>query len=1243
MLREPCRPPPHMNERSEDDANRSTADALVAEAPGTSPSNTYADQSLRPGTRLADRYALVRLLGQGAMGCVYEASDEKRSGLRVAVKLLTACGPQALYRLKNEFRALAETVHPNLVGLHGLGADKHGWFVVMDLIDPSTNFRSYVCSGANGALDEARLRSALVQLVRGVAAIHAAGKLHRDLKPSNVLVTREGRVVISDFGLVGEQDSGGIGSTREGWFAGTPAYAAPEQAEATAVGAKADLYAVGVLLFEALTGRLPIVDESSQRLLERKLVEQAPDPRSLAPNAPADLCALCATLLQRNPALRPDAQELLVQLEQAPLSPAPVASLPFVGRERELALLFKASSRARAGSPAVAVISGSSGIGKTALVTRFLELTRREPGTVVLKGRCHALEQVPYNAFDNLVDALGRHLAKLSPLDAVSLMPREIALLARLFPTLSRVPAVLLMPPGPTREFDAPWLRTRAFAALKELLARIADRSPLIVCIDDMQWSDDDSNELLRELLREPDAPACLFLCAFRTSEPSENRAIAILRSLAEWPCVDLELAPLDTAASTELARAMLVGGGCSDADLCLIVEESAGSPFLLKELARGARSCGQVSSLRETVAASSAKLAAEARTLLELVCAAGQPLEPGFALRAARVGPQALPEVLASCLLRTSIHCGREHLESSHDRVGEAVLEGLDTAWRTELHTRLAQQLTEEAEPDPELIAQHYRAAGLASRAAPYTIRAAERARDALAYGRAAELYTVALSEASDRDQSALELALADTYASLGKLSEAAEHYEHVQRRSDLHEQRRSLAAKAMLLYLLAGRLELGARLADELCRQLGVRPRPRRALLAFLVQSWLVLRYLLGPRITSLPVPSATEGSPLLGERIQLYVQASRGFSQTSPDHSVYFGLRALISIRRDRDARWWPLAVAGEVMWRCAPRGVLRERDQRDNERAVALAEAQGDPELLAMVLRVKGTSELFTCHIRSAAQTFERAEGLLAACGHPVIQDINGIRNGRLTAWIMSGQLNELVRYSETWIAEAQVLGDQFGALTARVFSAHRFLALDAPEAARHALADLDAAAARATALPADPWWVGEVELYEADFEAALAEYERARRSRFFRAMQRFSAHRTGCAHYLARACLMAAQQAKRAEHIRKAERQMRSLEREGCAVGPAAAAHVRGSLAMLRGDQAGALTELTQAADMYLRCGSLLFAAATRYRVGLMSGGDQGAALVTAARSAAQALGAQNPERWFRSLAPGFPD
>lgn len=220
--------------------------------------------SLRPlgaatqpiGTSLASgRFSIVRRLGAGGMGVVYEAFDRERNA-RVALKTVHELDSSSLYQLKNEFRALADVAHPCLVGLHELFAEGDSWYFTMDLVD-GVPFDAWVRSQAAG-VDAPRLRASLRQLSAAVGAIHAAGKLHRDLKPSNVLVTPDGRVVVLDFGLAVDRELGGVGHTiADEHVCGTPAYMAPEQAAGALASAASDFYAIGVMLFEALTGRLP--------------------------------------------------------------------------------------------------------------------------------------------------------------------------------------------------------------------------------------------------------------------------------------------------------------------------------------------------------------------------------------------------------------------------------------------------------------------------------------------------------------------------------------------------------------------------------------------------------------------------------------------------------------------------------------------------------------------------------------------------------------------------------------------------------------------------------------------------------------------------------------------------------------------------------------------------------------------------------------------------------------------------
>jgi serine/threonine protein kinase len=537
-----------------------------------------------------DRYEVVGCLGQGGMGVVYEVFDRERRQL-VALKKLLRYDPAALYLFKQEFRTLADVRHTNLVHLYELVVgDGDTAFFTTELVR-GADFLQYARSvipkvssnppetvvslkpgrpdretvrppGADArkgktpiplrsAADVDRLRPALRQLVEGIHALHLAGKLHRDVKPSNVLVTAEGRVVLLDFGVATElRGRAGEAAGGSGEVVGTARYMAPEQAGDEARTPASDWYSVGVMLYEALVGRAPFVGSTVDVLTRKSLMDATP-PADVVDGVPSDLDALCRALLHRDPAMRPEGAEILRRLGVTRSSAPPPqlatreTDAAFIGRTAELETLRAAFDATRSGRSVTVRVGGASGMGKSTLVHHFLDGVATRGEAVVLRGRAYEREAVPYKAVDTLIDSLSRHLLRLTEDDVPLSLPADAWLIARLFPVLGRVRAFGALT---AQSIDDPRdVRHRAFAALRQLLAGLALRQPIVLFVDDAQWGDVDSAALLLDLLRPPDAPPMMIVMTYRDDEAQASPFLTELRD--RWPAEadvrDVHVAPL--------------------------------------------------------------------------------------------------------------------------------------------------------------------------------------------------------------------------------------------------------------------------------------------------------------------------------------------------------------------------------------------------------------------------------------------------------------------------------------------------------------------------------------------------------------------------------------------------------------------------------------------------------------------------------------------------------------------------
>ena len=286
------------------------------------------------GERL-ERFTLVAELGRGGMSVVYRVRDEELDR-EAALKLLDT-GAWTLRdeeRFRREGRALARLEHPGVVRLYEVGALGSRPFLVMEWVEGCDLAEAL----ARGQLERRAIVRACAEVSEALAHVHERGLIHRDVKPSNVLLDRRsGAARLTDFGLALERE-GGERLTRTDAFVGTPAYMAPEQAEGEA-SAAVDVYALGVLLFEALSGRLPFEEDSVICLIRRLALEEPPSLCELAPDLDPRLSALVSECLHKRPARRPPAAEVARRLRQILDRPAAARRAPLgVGLRQVLAV-----------------------------------------------------------------------------------------------------------------------------------------------------------------------------------------------------------------------------------------------------------------------------------------------------------------------------------------------------------------------------------------------------------------------------------------------------------------------------------------------------------------------------------------------------------------------------------------------------------------------------------------------------------------------------------------------------------------------------------------------------------------------------------------------------------------------------------------------------------------------------------------------------------------------------------------
>lgn len=1190
------------------------------------------------------RFRFQRLLGQGGLGVVFLAFDTQRHQL-VALKRVTAFGPDAGFQTRGEFRVLADVYHPNMARVLDLFVDEFGTYFTMEYVDGGT-FDAWVRGEFGPAMSRAdRLLQGARALFRALDFLHGEGLAHGDVKPSNLLVNRDGVLKLVDFGLVRNLDHP---DHRVNPTAGTPLYL-PQEAFFGNTDVKTwDWYAAGLTLFEVTLGRMPFPEPYDDFLglavLKTERLDRAKFPRPW--DVPDWFIDLLFDLLEPEPARRPAPAHVLHRVGE-PMREASV----FVGRRNELRLLADQLHALRDHGASVVEVTGPSGIGKTSLIQHFLRAHRDR--VVVLPARCREAERVPFNALDAAVDALSRALKELGPSFGGAVVPRDAAELLALFPVLRVVPA--LAAAAQERPLDARMSpreqRQRGATALRQVLEALSRTRPVALWIDDAQWADRDSLWLLGEILRPPRVPALLLLLCVRDDAVDDWAHLAQELRTAPLPWSRLEVGALAPGDATALAGSLL---GSGEHIARVVAREAGGNPFFIRSLVRldpGLTLAG----LGEAVARHVASLSANEKRFLALCSiATGElPLEALLAAAAPTEGGRSVIDGLVLGRLLRMRRARRDDgpgeqlvVELTHSRVEDGVRATVQAEQVPTLHGALADALRA-AGGMPDRVVYHLAGAGRRLEAAAEARQAAVRAEQGLAFEAAVYFYTQA-AELGAEPVADLHEARARCLVYAGHLGDAGQAFEQAAAAIEAEDPLRALdlGRRAAEQYLHCGEVARGKALFQAVLEAAGVAP-IRTAADAEKYSK--LLRFRLGLRRyrqrKRLALPADSVDARRQRIRLDTMWTATTALAlvnhQIADAFSVLHLDEALATGDTDRQLR--ALATEAAFLHSIEHWLLPADRGEKMLRRVHALATDHGDPYSQAWVRVASGVSAWHRSRWRTCVAECDRAESIFASqCqGVDWERNLNGVH--RLTALAQLGDLEQLAHDVPEGLRRALARGDHFGA------NHHRqglvsilWLAGDAPKQARIHLGE----AARTWEGNPDDLFsthhyhhllaATQVDLYEglahSAFQQVEAAWPRIQAARF----PLLAYCGAELEHLRGRAALARLGEGPDARaRAALADVLARLKRRKRAGVGTPFRALLLAAVEARAGRPEAARTRLLEAIVHFEELGMSLYVLCARLRLAQIKGD------ATAAADALRARGVQRPERLAAVLAPGF--